>query len=130
MSKLGRPGSANGLKAGSQPSNECLEEIVALSAELEFCSECCTILSRSLLLDRSTEVAITAALWATTGSVTAQTEPAMKKLKSEAARNLIMPDTFPALFDAFVIGKARTRAGSITIVLCWRPLIGIEGDHI
>src|SRR6516165_9037948 len=92
MSKLGRPGSANGLKAGSQPGSECLEEI-ALSAELELWSERCTILSRSLLLDRSTEVAITAALWATTGSVSAQTAPAMKKLKSEAARNLIMPDT-------------------------------------
>jgi hypothetical protein len=51
----------------------------------------------------------------------------MKELRSEAAtilaailavRNLIMPDTFPALFDTFVIGKARTRAGTITIVLC------------
>jgi len=71
------------------------------------------------LLDRSTEVAITAALSATTDSVSAQTVPAMKELKSEAAtilaailavRNLIMPDTFPALFDAFVIGKARARS--------------------
>jgi hypothetical protein len=33
-----------------------------------------------------------------------------------AVRNLIMPDV-PCTFDAFVIGKARTRAGTITIVL-------------
>jgi hypothetical protein len=33
-----------------------------------------------------------------------------------AVRNLIMPDV-PALLNAFVIGKARTRAGTTTIVL-------------
>jgi hypothetical protein len=68
-------------------------------------------------------VAITAALSATTGSVSAQMAAAMKELKSEAATilaailavgNLIMPDAFPTLLDAFVIGKARTRAGTIT----------------
>lgn len=71
-------------------------------------------------------MAITAALSATTGSVSAQMAPAMKELKSEAAtilaailavRNLIMPDAFPALLDAFVIGKARTRTDTITSVL-------------
>jgi hypothetical protein len=78
------------------------------------------------LLDRSTEVAITAALSATTGSVSAQMAAAMKELKSDAATilaailavgNLIMPDAFPTLLDAFVIGKTRTRAGTITSVL-------------
>jgi hypothetical protein len=109
VSKLGRPGSANGLKARSQPGGERLEEI-ALLAELELCPGRCTILSRSLLLDRSTEGAIMAALSAATDSVSAQTAPAMKELKSEAAiilaatlgvRNFIMPDTFPALFERF-----------------------------
>ena len=71
-------------------------------------------------------MAITAALSATTGSVSAQMAAAMKELKSDAATilaaipavgNLIMPDAFPTLLDAFVIGKARTRTGKITNVL-------------
>jgi hypothetical protein len=84
VSKLGRPGSANGLKARSHPGGERLEEI-ALLAVLEEYSGRFTVPSRSLLLDRSTEVATTAALSATTGAVSAQKPPAMKMLKSEAA---------------------------------------------
>lgn len=124
VSKFGRPGSANGLKARSHPGGERLEEI-ALLAELEECSGRFTIPSRSLLLERSTEAAIAAALSATTGAVSTQKLPAMKKLKSAAATvflrlkpDKVHIDVFPALLEAFVIGKARMRAGTITIVLC------------
>lgn len=66
----------------------CLEEI-AVFAELELCSARWIILSRSVLLDRLTEVAATAALLAVTGPVNAQMVPAMKELKRPAATILL-----------------------------------------